>query len=199
MSEAKIQFSKEEMRLLSDESFILTKNNIIRKVTNLLEHLQEKQQKLVERYTITSEVFAESFKISKGENYKGLPWVVLDHPRKFSTNDIFAIRTLFWWGKYFLTTLHLSGKYKNEYAPKLRLAFDELAGKGFHFCINDDQWQHELVESNYVPLSGLSAADMIIQESKGFVKIARPVLVSDIDVAMNELVNDYETILRTVC
>jgi hypothetical protein len=161
-------------------------------------HLQEQQQKLVERYSITSVVFAESYKISKGENYKGLPWVVLDHPRKFGQNDI-LIRTLFWWGKYFVTTLHLAGKYKNEYAPKLRSGYDELAKSGFSFYMNDDPWQHEVSNESYVSLSKITTAEMINQETKGFVKIAKAVPLSDIEVAQQKLEQDYEAILRIVC
>ena len=63
-------------------------------------------------------------KISKGENYKGLPWLVLDYPRYFNKEDIFAIRTLFWWGNFFSITLHISGKYKMRYEKKIIDSFE---------------------------------------------------------------------------
>jgi len=34
-------------------------------------------------------------KISKGENYEGLPWVILDFPRYFDKENVFAIRCFF--------------------------------------------------------------------------------------------------------
>ena len=48
-------------------------------------------------------------KIAKGENYLQLPYVLLDYPRCFDKENIFAIRTMFWWGNFFSITLHLSG------------------------------------------------------------------------------------------
>ena len=56
-------------------------------------------------------------KISKGEKYKGLPWVMLDYPRIFGKEDIMAIGTRFWWGHYFSVTLHLKGGYLRTYLP----------------------------------------------------------------------------------
>ena len=44
---------------------------------------------------------AYSGKISRGENYRGLPYLILDYPAYFSQKDIFAFRTMFWWGHFF--------------------------------------------------------------------------------------------------
>ena len=41
---------------------------------------------------LPAEMLFHSPKISKGENYKGLPYVMLDYPRCFGKTDIFAIR-----------------------------------------------------------------------------------------------------------
>jgi hypothetical protein len=51
-------------------------------------------------------------KISRGENYQLLPYIILDYPSYFSRNNIFAVRTMFWWGNFFSITLHLSGDHK---------------------------------------------------------------------------------------
>ena len=40
-------------------------------------------------------------RISRGEQYQRLPWVMLDYPRIFGKEDIFAIRTFFLVGKLF--------------------------------------------------------------------------------------------------
>jgi hypothetical protein len=92
-------------------------------------------------------------RISKGENYKGLPWVVLDYPRCFGRDDVFAVRTLFWWGHYFSVTLHLKGRYKEMFLPVIRENLSLLDGAGFMICISDDEWRHELGQDNYRPLS----------------------------------------------
>ena len=35
-------------------------------------------------------------------------WII---PAVFSKENIFAIRTMFWWGNFFSISLHVSGKY----------------------------------------------------------------------------------------
>jgi hypothetical protein len=40
------------------------------------------------------------FKISSGENYKDLPYLVLDFPKISGPQFPVLFRTLFWWGKY---------------------------------------------------------------------------------------------------
>ena len=109
-------------------------------------------------------------KISRGENYKGLPWVVLDCPRAFGREDVLAIRTLFWWGHYFSVTLHLKGKYKDMYLPVIREHIHVLAGAGFHLSISDDEWRHELDSHNYQPI--VEGMDTTILDERTFLKLS---------------------------
>lgn len=60
-------------------------------------HLQEK--------ILPAGALTKTGKISRGENYKGLPYLVLDFPRYSSGNQLFIYRTMFWWGNYFLCLL----------------------------------------------------------------------------------------------
>jgi hypothetical protein len=118
MNAAKVQLSSAEMTLVCDPAWILTKNAIMTKVVALLAALSERY---VEVYApLTGEGGlppTQPPKISKGENYRGLPYVMLDYPRIFGKEDVFAIRTMFWWGHYFSVTLHLKGIYKEIYGP----------------------------------------------------------------------------------
>jgi len=75
-------------------------------------------------------------RISKGENYKGLPWVVLDYPRCFGRDDVLAVRTLFWWGHYFSVTLHLKGSYKEMFLPVIRDHLPLLGAAGFFIGVS---------------------------------------------------------------
>src|SRR5688572_33352065 len=121
MSGTNLHFSEQEMDLYTDTGIILTKNAILQKLKIFLEELQLRQKEIIKSYLegFPSEVLKISSKVSKGENYKGLPWLVLDYPRHFEPGNIFAIRTLFWWGNFFSTTLHLSGRYKNKFGDKI--------------------------------------------------------------------------------
>ncbi len=195
MSTAKIQLSKHELELVSNADLILTKNAIIKKLTLMLEELQKQQQQIIQRYNFPGEVLSIPYKISRGENYKGLPWLVLDHPRWFLQENIFAIRTLFWWGNYFSTTLHLAGEHKKQHGEKIYSAKQILADAGFYICISDDPWQHHFETDYFKPISELSGDELLKQGSKEFVKIAKKVPLNNIETALTELERDYEMIV----
>ena len=141
--DAKLQLSAEEMRLVTDPAWILTKNSIIRKVVEMFGELSGEWRDRFRLATeLGSEVGAEP-KISKGEQYKGLPWVMLDYPRVFGKEDVQAIRTMFWWGHCFSITLHLKGRYLRTYLPVIRTRMAELETAGFRPGIAEDEWEHE--------------------------------------------------------
>ena len=85
MNPAKIRLSATELELVTNADWILTKNGIIQKVKSILEGLQAEQQDYLvqEKNSFPAEFISPLPKISKGENYKGLPYLVLDHPRYF--------------------------------------------------------------------------------------------------------------------
>jgi hypothetical protein len=69
--------------------------------------------------TIHPEAFALLPKISKGENYLGYPWVMMDYPRHFhQQKGHLALRVFFWWGHQFVILFQVSGQYAGLH-PKL--------------------------------------------------------------------------------
>lgn len=147
---ANVKLSKEELELVVNADFILTKNRIIQKVYELFGKLSEEYKR--SDASFPAEVLSVSPKISKGENYLGLPWVMLDYPRKFSNTDSFAVRSFFWWGRYFSITLQLQGKYKQQFEKKISWNLHQHS-PDWMICIADDPWEHHFENSNYVPLS----------------------------------------------
>jgi len=177
MDSTKIRLSPEEEELVATADWILTKNNVLQKIKQLLLVLQSGQQDLLQPViSLPGEVLKSSPKISRGENYKGLPWLVLDHPRYFNKEDVFAIRTLFWWGNFFSITLHLSGNYKAKYESKIIDSFGSLQKENFSVCINEDQWEHHFEPNNYKPvrnLNGSAFSEIIVKRS--FIKLAKKI------------------------
>jgi hypothetical protein len=175
MSQTKISLSPEELRLAANASVILTKNAIMEKTKQLLNRIQDKQESyLTSLPEFEFPVIQHSNpKISKGENYLGLPYLVLDYPRIFEKNATAAIRTMFWWGNFFSVTLHLSGKYKMGTENELLNAYEILRKRGYYCCVNDTEWAHHFEPDNYQPLKKLGYNDFekIVQE-KPFAKIA---------------------------
>jgi hypothetical protein len=154
---AKIQLSEEELNLVQNAQWLLTKNNIIVKVFELFGDIAHDIRDRLAGKPLpvrpAAELLQPAPKISKGENYQGLPYVMLDYPRVFGKEDVFAIRTMFWWGHYFSVTLHLKGRYKDQYKSVLLHNLPLLAQHDFYMCISENEWRHELAGDNYKQLT----------------------------------------------
>ena len=172
--------SPKELELVNDSSWILTKNAVIGKVYTLFGDLSEVYRSELEKHPFITaqEIDLRSPKISKGEQYEGLPWVMLDHPRHFTTTDTFAIRSFFWWGKFCSITLQLSGIFCEKYGDAVQQYFDvhPASRKDWHIGIGNDAWQHHFEENNYQPLekwTGQSFSEL------PFIKLAKKISLQD--------------------
>ncbi len=152
MEDSKIRLSAAEMELANDANVILTKNTIIKKTTALLITVQQEMQDGASLYTNNNHMFAVPPKISKGENYNGFPYLVLDYPRLADEKGIFFIRSMFLWGHFFSSTLHLSGAYQQGQAQKIGEAFSSLSVNKYWVGVNTDPWQHHFGSNNYKPI-----------------------------------------------
>ena len=85
MSNAKVRLSSKEQELVMNADWILTKNAVIQKLYTFYGQLSEQYQMLIQQCPplANEEACSVAPKISKGENYEGLPWVMLDYPRYF--------------------------------------------------------------------------------------------------------------------
>jgi hypothetical protein len=176
MIKTKIRFSKKEKELIVNTDLILTKAEILNKVTLLMESLITEQRKILQQSfnSLPVEVLDNTPKISKGENYKGMPWRVLDYPRIFNKENICAIRTMFWWGNFFSITLHLSGSYKKKIEASITSSYPILKKKKIYYCINADQWQHDFDRNNYISLRGVKKEEFKkAVKGKDFIKLAK--------------------------
>jgi hypothetical protein len=147
MNASKIQFSAAEQELIKNAEIILTKNTVLAKIKNLLEQVAGQQSAFTQNKD--AELFSIPPKISKGENYLGLPYLILDYPRVSVPHDFFFIRTMFWWGNFFSSTLHVAGGRKNKVRQALSEKNDLLKDKNYYLAIGADPWAHHFEESNY--------------------------------------------------
>lgn len=171
---SKLMLSDDELQLVNNTGWILTKRKILNTVDQLLGHISESQKRVIEKEKewLPQEVCLSDAKIARGENYLQLPYLMLDYPRCFAATDIFAIRTMFWWGNFFSMTLHLSGKYKATFQQQILTNLD-ASTQDLFICIHENQWQHHFGPGNYIPvkqLLGESLADTVIK--KQFIKLA---------------------------
>ncbi|HLF45333.1 MAG TPA: hypothetical protein VI548_02845 [Chitinophagaceae bacterium] len=173
--ETKIQLLPFEIELLSNTDLILTKNAILQKLKLFFEQVQIKQQDFLKNNSplLPPEIFKISPKVSKGENYKGLPWLVLDYPRYFEKENVFAIRTMCWWGNFFSVTLHLSGRYKIWFENKILKNMLPPGLPDIFLCTGTNEWEHHFESSNYKKIKELPETEIkkIIAE-KTYLKLA---------------------------
>ena len=200
--QTKIQFLPAEMELVSSPDIILTKNAILQKIKSFFEEQQMKQQDILKEYSshLPEEVLKISPKISRGENYKGLPWLVLDNPRHFQRNNIFAIRTMFWWGNFFSITLHLSGNNKNDLLKKLSKKFSLLVESNFYIYTGQKEWEHDFDPNSYKRISALTKGELKkIFSENSFLKLAIKFPIDSLEAIEDKLLRNYELIVKCCC
>ena len=169
----KITLSDKELTLVKNVDWILTKQTIIQKVYELFaDNVIAIETGILNEHALPENVRMSVPKIYKGENYLRLPYVIMDYPRCFDKEDIFAVRTMFWWGNFFSITLHVAGIYKD-------LVKENVYGDGdmptddLFIGVNENQWQHHFEEDNFVPFTQLSQQQRVaLFEKNNFIKLA---------------------------
>lgn len=172
-------FSQGEASAICERNFFLLKNSATQKIMDLFGMLEMEMKKELLHYSIDlKELNTSSGKFFRGENYKSFPYIVLDCPRLFSTNSIFAFRSMFWWGHEFSFTLHLQGEAFEKYKKSLKENFSRLSGQDVFYCVNDTPWQYNFDPENYLPVE-----DIIDRReelfTKPFIKISRKLNVDE--------------------
>ncbi|MHA4844059.1 hypothetical protein ACX0G7_07845 [Flavitalea antarctica] len=200
MNLSNLQLSAEESAMVQNSHWLLTKNIIMQKAYLLFgEAASGLQAMLAAGNGWQEDLSTPSPKIARGENYKGLPYVMLDYPRHFGKDNIFAFRTMFWWGNFLSFTWHLKGTYAARYRRGIIQHHQRLSEAGFHICINEDEWQHDFDPDNYYPIPDLSteALEMLL-DSKSFTKLAIKIPLDQWNNANEALMKNYLLILELV-
>ncbi|MGN6616880.1 MAG: hypothetical protein ACTHJ5_06845 [Ilyomonas sp.] len=194
MQNTNVKLSENELALVTNASFILTKNRIIEKVYLLFGELSEAYKELVAEInnTFTLEVSSISPKIYKGEQYEGLPYVMLDHPRYFTKEAVCAVRSLFWWGNFFSINLHISGKYQADFLtaiPKKKSGMDNWL-----FDTGEDEWSHRLDKKELFSavLKKYSMEDL---SKRKYIKLSKKIPLEKWDNAFDFFIENYKEIL----
>lgn len=163
-----------ELAYLSDTDFLLTKRQVQQKINHLLVQTEATLKEYIQKQSLTfpEGVLYKAGKISQGENYRGLPYQVLDYPRLFHKEDIFALRTMCWWGHTFSVTLHLQGRSWKLYQPVLLDHQGQLFGRDLFLCVHPHPWEYHQEEDNYQAIDQLTATEVNrLLSEKHFLKL----------------------------
>ncbi len=165
--------TQEELKFLNDQRFLIVKQHISDKIIAQLAEIERTLHKEVNTsaFNFPDGTFIQAGKISKGENYRSLPYFILDYPRLFTRENVFAYRTMLWWGNAFSCTLHIAGEtlhaLEKTLLPRLKKE------KGLFFCVNDNPWEYHFDSSNYVPIENLNTERIENHiRSHGFIKMS---------------------------
>jgi hypothetical protein len=173
-----MDFTEKDLHILEDTDFLLAKSSILKKIYNLLEKTKTRLIKIVEEsdFSFPEGTDIVMGKISRGENYKNLPYMVIDYPTLFTNENSFAFRTMFWWGNFFSSTLQLEGRSLNEYRKIIGNNIDKLLDKNIFIGVGETPWEYHYNEDNYLILT----KDHIkIINNCNFLKLSKNISLSD--------------------
>lgn len=171
---ANIRITDDEINVIENSDFFISKNIVSTKIKLLFggvrDALKEETQECPGLFPEGTDI--ATGRIFQGENYKLLPYILLDYPKMFSTTSVFAFRTMFWWGRHFSCTLHLEGIALEAFRETISKNIRDLSGKGFYFCVHHSPWEYYFDEDNYLPLELIADLEDQVAKRK-FIKLSR--------------------------
>jgi hypothetical protein len=196
MAGANLKLSEEELALAANASVMLMKNAVIEKVNLLFGRLSVAQPAVLQPLHRELEAALEvPAKISRGESYRALPYLVLDYPRYFRPHDVMAIRTMFWWGNFFSVTLHLKGNYREQFSDRILQRRQQIGEMGFHACIAPEEWEHHFGEDNYLPVDLIEEDEWLeLYRARLFTKLSKQVTIGPLEMVEQQLMSVYAEI-----
>jgi hypothetical protein len=169
-------YSESEKSLWLNPEIFHLKKNIIDKICGdgaaIIEHI-----KTTDFFKHTNITF-QNPKISKGENYNGLPWVMLDFPCIFGADHIFAFRIFFYWGKEINCFLILKGNYLNQFLETIKRNISTSDFNDVLIYNGNNLWQHH-IDENFIPLPSNTEIDELAKQQ--FLKFAIQINADEIE------------------
>ena len=165
--------SEKEFKYLKDRDFLLTKQEIHLKVTEVLSDTEVRLKETIRQvdFPFPDQTFLKAGKISKGEQYRGLPYWVLDYPRKFGKEDVFSFRTMVWWGNEISCCLHLAGADLHAFRDQVLQRYRQDANQ--FISVATTPWEYHFHSDNYRKATELSDAEVDgHMQATNFIKLA---------------------------
>ena len=167
MQKSAIKLTNHQLKLVSDPAYPLTKIEVMERLTTLLHACaaQLRENKLTIGNT---QLFECEYKISKGENYKGLPYLVLDYPKITSKKFPVLLRTMFWWGKYFSLNIFLHDNLKVQIRDH---SFNNANFSDLKLLVSSNIWEQDLAKEDYMQFS----KDAMLLKESDYLKMSKAI------------------------
>ncbi len=134
-----------ELKIITDDVFLKKKEIILQKIIKYFNNISIELKKEFSVNNINSYWnFNLAPKISRGEKYNELPYIVLDYPSYFKKEDICSFRIIFLWANQFSCNLVLKGKPLIEFEKKIKKKYIFFKNEGYVLNYNKSLWVHEV-------------------------------------------------------
>jgi hypothetical protein len=163
------KLTKHELDFASSIEYPLIKHEVMSKMGLLM---AETGQQLSHTFRENQLIDLAHHKITRGERYKQMPYIVLDYPQIKGPDFNIVLRTMFWWGHYFTCSLIV----------KTSLLDLEKTGKNIRklkktkILVGSNLWEQELEMDDYRKTSDLSKKQTIkLLEAANYLKLSRKI------------------------
>ncbi|MBC8173108.1 MAG: hypothetical protein H7X71_04305 [Chitinophagales bacterium] len=194
-------FSHREKQLLYDTEIFLLKRSATEKLYSVFGNMVTalKDTAIHKQFPFPAGIDSTTGKISKGENYLGYPYVVLDFPKLFGKENIFCYRSMFWFGHYFSFSLLLGGHALKHFEEAFFRNSSAFNGHEIYFSVFKDPWGHAVSDPYYVLIDTLKK-DKIIQhiEENNYLKLTYRNMFSDPGDIITCATNTYNLFLGSL-
>jgi hypothetical protein len=185
-----VQFTTDELSLITDAAFFRKKAGVTAKIRTLLEATRDALSDELNRTTLVAPPDFDQgcVQFVKGEHLESFPYQYLDCPKHFHGVEKCTFRTLFWWGHHAVFAWILEGRLVKQYKKHLVDRFHTIAGQGLELSMAPTLWEWKRGEGYTLPVTHDRKAQVaaVIAE-RSFMKIARFVALDDPRVQGGEL------------
>lgn len=173
---SKVALSAFELELVANCSWLYAKRAILDKTALVLGRVANSIRPTYD--ALRAEPGASepwlSPKLSRGEAYESLPWLMLDFPREFRGTDWLAIRHFFGWGQGFTVSLLLRGRYLKHAIAHMNTHLPAWQSEGWAMIVSGDPWQHGWKPASQRLLQELAPKDVLaLVQQLGFLQIRK--------------------------
>ena len=138
-------FNNNELKIISDDLFLKKKELIIQKIIKSFNNISIDLKKEYLLHNVNNYWdYKLAPKISRGEKYNELPYIVLDYPSYFNKEDICSFRVIFLWANQFSCNLLLKGEPLYEFEKRIKKKHQFLINEGYILNYKKSPWTHEV-------------------------------------------------------
>lgn len=150
MQKSTFKLTKHELDFISDPIYMQMKQNLIR---NFFDGMHGVGAWLMQKYYPNT---SQNFKVTRGENYIDMPYVVLDVPQLKQQNIAGSLRIMFWWGHY------ISVQYFIRFdADKLK-KLTNFSHKPYVISLAENLFNNNLDDAEFIPINNFKADEVTL-------------------------------------